>query len=107
VVQARVMGGGMVNRIRVEVNVMQASLIHQNPPNYPTDSKTAGIAGAVILSVLVGKDGAVKDASFREGQSTLSQAAIDAVRTWTYKPTLINGQAVEVLTDVTVNFPLQ
>jgi protein TonB len=55
----------------------------------------------------VGADGAVKDVSFRDGQSALAQAAIDAVRTWTYKPTMLNNEAVEVETTVTVNFALQ
>jgi protein TonB len=57
--------------------------------------------------VIVAADGAVKEATFQGGQQALAQAAIDAVRNWVYKPTLLNDEPVEVETTVTVDFKLQ
>jgi TonB family protein len=105
-------GGGQAGvrdepgRIRVSGEVMQAMLVRHDAPVYPADAKSAGISGSVELSVVVGADGAVKDVTFRGGPQALSQAAIDAVRTWVYKPTMLNDEPVEVDTSVTVNFTL-
>jgi outer membrane biosynthesis protein TonB len=54
--------------------------------------------------VAIGKDGVVNDVAFHSGPRDLAQAAIDVVKAWTYKPTLLNGEPVEVATSVTVNF---
>jgi len=94
-------------QIRVSGEVMQAQLIRQAPPVYPSEAKSLGISGTVTLSVTVGKDGSVKDVNLREGPALLAQAAIDAVRQWVYKPTMLNDEPVEVVTSVTVNFTLQ
>ena len=81
--------------------------IRHDPPVYPPEAKQAGVSGSVVLSVLVGQDGVVKEATYREGPQALAQAAIDAVRKWTYKPTMLNDEPVEVETLVTVNFSLR
>jgi len=102
-------GGGQfdpVGRIRVSGEAMANMVLRHEPPVYPPDAKKAGISGSVMLSVVVGSDGAVKEVTFREGPQALAQAAMDAVRKWTYKPTLLNDEAVEVETSVTVNFTL-
>ena len=85
---------------------MAASLLQQAPPVYPAAARQAGISGSVTLAVIVGRDGAVKDVTFRDGPQEFAQAAIDAVRQWVYRPTMLNDKPVEVQTTVTVNFKL-
>jgi len=94
-------------RIRVSGEAMANMVVRHEPPVYPPDARKAGISGSVMLSVVVGEDGAVKEVTFREGPQALAQAALDAVRKWTYKPTMLNDEPVEVETSVTVNFTLQ
>lgn len=71
---------------------------------YPAEASQRGISGRVILTLLISKDGRVLSATYREGPQQLSQSAIDAARKWEFQPTLINGQAVEVKTDVPFDF---
>jgi protein TonB len=76
-------------------------------PVYPPLAKQARIQGVVILEAIIGKDGAVSEVKVISGHPLLQQAAIDAVSQWKYKPTLLNGEPVEVVTTVTVNFAFQ
>ena len=76
-------------------------------PAYPPLAKQARIQGVVILEAIIGKDGAVTEVKVISGHPLLQQAAIDAVSQWKYKPTLLNGEPVEVVTTVTVNFAFQ
>ncbi len=85
----------------------QASLISQTKPVYPPLAKQARIQGIVILEAVIGKDGMVSEIKVLNGHPLLQQAAIDAVSQWKYKPTLLNGEPVEVVTTVTVNFAFQ
>lgn len=93
-------------RIRVGGNVQQANLIQKMTPAYPADAKEARIQGVVQLSVVIGKDGTVQNVDLISGHPLLATTAIDAVRQWVYKPTLLNGNPVEVITQVDVNFTL-
>jgi TonB family protein len=90
--------------IRVEGNEQQAKLVSQPPPVYPPQARQAGISGVVRLSVLIAKDGRVKNVEVVRGHPLLVPAAIDAVWKWVYQQTLLNGEPVEVSTSVTVNF---
>jgi TonB family protein len=92
--------------IRVGANVEQANLIHQVTPVYPQAAKSAHITGTVLLHAIIGKDGTVQDLRYVSGPPLLMKSAMDAVRQWSYKPTLINGKAVEVDTTITVIFTL-
>ncbi len=94
-------------RIRQGGNVQQAMLLVQIKPVYPPLAKQARIQGVVILEAVIGKDGAVSEIKVINGHPLLQQAAIDAVSQWKYKPTLLNGEPVEVVTTVTVNFAFQ
>ena len=76
------------------------------PPAYPPLAKKAGIQGTVTLHTSIGKDGRVVDVQAISGHPLLIPAAVDAVKQWEYKPTLLNGNPVEVLTQVDVNFTL-
>ena len=96
-----------VSRIQVGSNVQAAALIHTVPPVYPALAKQAGVYGAVVLSVVISRQGAVQEISVMSGPSLLARAAIDAVRQWTYRQTLLNGGPVEVETTVTVDFTLE
>jgi len=93
-------------RIRVGGNVQAAMLVSQQKPIYPPLAKQARISGTVELSAIIGKDGRVANLSVIKGHPLLVQAALDAVKNWIYKPTLLNGEPVEVSTTIDVNFTL-
>jgi protein TonB len=67
-------------------------------------AKQARIQGVVLLEAVISKDGAIDNLRVISGHPLLTQAAIDAVKQWRYKPTLLNGEPVEVVTTITVNF---
>jgi TonB family protein len=94
-------------RIRVGGNVQAANLITRVNPRYPPEAKKAGIQGTVRLQAVLSKDGTVQDLQVMSGEPVLAESALDAVRQWVYKPTLINGQPVEVQTVIDINFTLQ
>jgi TonB family protein len=95
-----------VKRITIGGNVQQAKLVSQPRPVYPPLAKQARIQGVVQLQALIGVDGAVKSLQVVSGHPLLVQAAMEAVQQWTYQQTLLNGQPVEVLTQIDVNFTL-
>ena len=90
--------------IRIEGNIQQAKLVSQTPPIYPPLARQARISGVVRLSVIIAADGTVRNIQVLNGHPLLVPAAIDAVRTWVYEKTLLNGQPVEVVTPVSVTF---
>ena len=90
--------------IRVEGSVQKNLLVSQTAPVYPPEAAQQGIAGTVTLAVLIGKDGKVKNLQAIKGPPLLVGAAMAAVKDWTYRPTLLNGDPVEVLTSVNVTF---
>jgi TonB family protein len=92
--------------IRVGAAVASSNLIDKVVPAYPRDAKAARIQGVVTLAVRIGKDGHVTNATVISGDPLLAQAALEAVRQWLYRPTLLNGNPVEVDTQVDVNFTL-
>ena len=94
------------SRIRVGGNVQAAAIIRQVTPMYPPIAKTAHISGTVILHAIIGKDGSVQDLQYVSGPPLLMKSALDAVKQWRYKPTLLNGEPVEVDTTISVVFTL-
>jgi TonB family protein len=90
--------------LRVNGTVAAANLIRQVPPVYPQEAKDKRIQGAVVMEAQVNKDGLVDNLKIISGHPLLAQAAIDAVRQWTYQPVLLNGQPADFVTTVTVNF---
>jgi periplasmic protein TonB len=86
--------------------VMEAALIHKVQPEYPALARIAHVSGTVRLRAIIGMDGRIRELEVLSGSSFLQAAAIAAVRGWRYRPTLLNGQAVEVETLITVNFVL-
>ncbi len=93
-------------QIRVGRNVQQAKLLNKVHPVYPPEAKAQGIQGAVRLQATIAKDGTVANLQVLSGDSTLAAAALDAVRQWRYQTTLLNGDPVEVVTEIQVNFTL-
>jgi TonB family protein len=98
--------GSTPTAIRVGGNVQSANLVSQVRPAYPPDAKQARIQGTVKFDVVIGKDGHVQNIQLVSGHPMLAQAAMDAVKQWVYKPTLLNGNPVDVITVVDVNFTL-
>jgi protein TonB len=94
-------------RIRIGGAVNAAKLISKVDPVYPEQARAAGIEGEVLLDITVGEDGHVQTAEPKDGNPLLATAAVEAVKQWVYRPTLLNGQPVIVMTTVTVPFQLQ
>jgi TonB family protein len=93
-------------RIRIGGNVQQPKMTHQVQPVYPELAKAARIEGTVLLHAVIAKDGSIAELTYVSGPALLMRAAMDAVRQWRYKPTLLNGQPVEVDTTISVIFAL-
>jgi TonB family protein len=87
-------------------NFQQYQLIRKVDPEYPPMAKEARIQGVVRFTVIVGNDGRVANAQLVSGHPLLVEAARQVVYQWEYEPTLLNGEPVEVVTHVDVNFAL-
>ncbi|MBV8816777.1 MAG: TonB family protein [Acidobacteriaceae bacterium] len=96
-------------RIRVGGNVQASKLITKVNPTYPPGAQRNGVTGMVILKAVIGVDGHLLSLTPASSAADpeLTSAAVEAVRLWTYQPTLLNGQPVEVVTTITVNFRLE
>ena len=92
--------------IAVSGPVQEAKLVTRVSPVYPDLARRAGIEGAVRLAVVIAKDGRIAHIQVNTGHPLLIPAALEAVRQWQYQPTLLNGQPVEVRTDLELNFVL-
>src|SRR5215472_7020633 len=93
-------------RITIGGNVQQAKLVRQPKPVYPPLAKQARISGIVHLAAVISKDGTIQDLKVISGHPLLIPAALEAVKQWVYQPTLLNGEPVEVQTQIDVNFTL-
>jgi len=93
-------------RIRVGGNVQQAKLVRQPHPVYPPLAKQARIQGVVKLSAIIARDGTIQHLEVISGHPLLIPSALEAVKQWVYQPTLLNGEPVEVVTQIDVNFTL-
>jgi protein TonB len=96
----------VITRITVGGNVEQARLVHEVLPAYPSMAKDSRVQGTVRLDALIAPDGTVEHLTATSGHPLLVPAAINAVRQWIYRPTLLNGKPVEVETDIDVVFKL-
>ena len=86
--------------------MVQANLISQQKPIYPPLAKQARIQGVVRFNAIISKDGTIQQLSVVSGHPLLIPSAQEAVKNWKYRPTLLNGDAVEVQTTIDVNFTL-
>jgi periplasmic protein TonB len=116
-------GRGVVNSIGTSVDIApppppppthplrishrsEGSLIYRVQPIYPPLARQAHIQGAVELRAIISKAGTIENLVVLRGHPMLVPAAIGAVRQWRYRPYLLNGEPVEVETEITVNFIL-
>jgi protein TonB len=96
----------IVNR-PVQVSQMsEGDLIRKIQPAYPPIARSARIHGAVVLQAVISKMGTIENLRVLSGHPMLTSAAIDAVRQWRYRPYVLNGEPVEVETQITVHFSL-
>ncbi len=93
-------------RVRVSSGVSTGMLVRKVPPTYPPLARQARIQGTVILQAMISKEGTIENLQLISGHPMLAPAAIEAVKQWKYKPYLLNGEPVEVETQVQVNFTL-
>lgn len=99
-------GSTQPGHVRVSREVMQAFVVSKVPPEYPAHAKEQHIEGPVLLQVSIDKEGNVANLQLISGHPLLAPAAIDAVKQWKYRPYLLNGEPIEVETQVLVNFTL-
>jgi len=92
--------------VHVSQGVQEAKLIRKILPIYPALAIRTRQFGTVRLEAIIGKDGHIRDVRVLSGPAFLTTAAVEAVRQWLYKPTLLNGQPVEVVAPITVTFTL-
>jgi TonB family protein len=93
--------------IRVGGSQQQTKLVEQTRPVYPPEAKQIGLSGDVLMNAVIDKEGHVASLEVVSGHPLLADAATTAVRNWVYQPTLLNGEPVEVMTQVHVNFTLE
>ena len=96
-------------RIRIGGNVQAAKLTTKVDPIYPADLQVQGVEGTVLLNAVISKEGVPLSVGVRNTavNQEFADAALDAIRQWRYQPTLLNGEPVEVITTVTVDFRLR
>jgi protein TonB len=92
--------------VRVSSTVEAGLILRKTMPIYPVIAKAAGISGTVALAATISKTGTIENLHVTSGPAMLQQAALDAVKTWIYRPYLLDGQPVEVETTVNVIFTL-
>lgn len=92
--------------LRVGGNVMAAKEIYAPQPQYPQIAKMAHVQGTVVLHAVINENGTIQELQFVSGPALLRNAAMEAIRTWRYKPTVLDGQPVKVDTTISVVFSL-
>jgi protein TonB len=106
------MGNGPVvkvaapTKLTVSSGVEASKLIDPVQPVYPPIAKAARIQGTVVLAATIGKNGTIQDLKVVSGPAMLQQAALDAVRRWRYRATVLDGVPVDVDTTISVVFTL-
>ena len=93
-------------RVKVSQGVTQGLLVRQVRPQYPSMARESRVEGDVLLEAVISKDGSVSDVRAISGPALLIPPALQAVRQWRYKPYLLNGEPVEVETQIKVQFRL-
>lgn len=96
----------MLQTLNISQGVSRGLLIKKVQPIYPKNALFMRIEGAVELMATISKTGDISQVKVLSGDAQLSSAASDAVKQWKYKPYLLNGEPVEIQTQVTINFKL-
>ncbi|MGA9542379.1 MAG: TonB family protein, partial [Candidatus Sulfotelmatobacter sp.] len=96
----------VLGTLNVSQGVSRGLLVKKTAPVYPPSAMQMHIEGAVELVATISKSGDISAVKVASGNPQLARAAVDAVKQWKYKPYLLNGEPVEIQTQVTVNFKL-
>ncbi len=99
-------GAGAQEKVRVASELQQAKLLSSSMPLYPVLAKRGRVEGTVRLTATIDKEGKVEKLETVSGHPILEQAAVEAVKKWRYRPTILNGEPVEVVTTIDVVFKL-
>jgi protein TonB len=91
-------------RVNVSSGVVAGLKIGGVNPTYPPIARAAHVSGAVVLHAIISKNGTIQNLQVISGPEMLRSAATEAVRTWRYRPYVLNGEPTEVETTITVNF---
>ena len=91
----------------LSAGVAVGMLLQKTQPVYPPIAKAARVSGTVVLQATISKTGTIENLRVISGPAMLQQAALDAVKTWRYRPYLLNNEPVEVETTVNVIFKLE
>lgn len=94
-------------RVRIPSTVVAGLLIQKTLPTYPPIARATGTQGTVVLAATISRAGTIENLRVVSGPMMLQQAALDAVKSWRYRPYLLGGAPVEVDTTVNVVFTLQ
>lgn len=86
--------------------MMEGNLVLRVQPAYPLLARQVRVQGLVVLRAVISRDGTIENLQVLSGHPMLVQAAVDAVRQWRYRPYVLNGEPVEVETEVKVSFIL-
>ncbi len=92
--------------LKLSSGVMAGHLLTNSFPQYPSIARAARVQGVVVLQATISKGGSIENLRVISGPPMLQQAALDAVRSWRYKPYLLNGEPIEVETTINVVFNL-
>jgi protein TonB len=93
-------------KVSISSGVMAGNLIEKTVPQYPLIAMAARIQGTVVVQATISKAGLIENLRVISGPPLLQQAAVDAVRSWRYKPYFLNGDPVEVETTINIVFNL-
>jgi len=96
----------ILQTLNVSQGVSQGLLIKKVQPAYPPNALRMRLEGAVQIQATIGKSGNIAAVKILSGEPILAKAAVDAVKQWKYKPYYLNGEPVEIQTQITVNFKL-
>jgi len=92
--------------VNISAGVATGMLIQKTTPTYPPIAKAARVSGTVVIQATISKTGTIENLKVVSGPAMMQQAALDAVRTWRYRPYLLNGEPVEVETEIKLQFRL-
>ena len=96
----------ILQKLNISQGVSQGLLMKKVQPVYPRNALAMRVEGVVELAATISKTGDITNVKVVKGDSQLTRAATDAVKQWKYKPYLLNGEPVEITTEVTISFKL-
>jgi periplasmic protein TonB len=95
-----------LQRVRISQGVAERNILKKVQPKYPSEARKQHVQGSVLIQVLISKTGEVTNPKVISGDELLAPSAVEAVTQWKYKPYTLNGQPIEVETQIIINFQL-